>query len=172
MAHDIEGAKPAIVKAFTRLVLEKRDARPRITEILNEAGVARSTFYEHFDGRDSLLLESFRGPLSIIADATTGVASQERLVPILEHLREYRRGAIEMLSGPLSTRLMRALASLVAERLPASAGRDALHLAHMELGFIHLWLTGETPYSAPELADRMIRSAEAFRAAMIETRPD
>ena len=52
----VSRTRDAIVSAFNRLVLSTRRARPPIAHLLREAGVARSTFYKHFDDRDSLLL--------------------------------------------------------------------------------------------------------------------
>lgn len=176
MTRDAKGARPAIIDAFNRLVLAGRDARPRIADVLSEAGVARSTFYEHFDGRDSLLLDALRGPLGVVAGTAAGDGDEDRLVDILEHFRAYRREAAALLTGALSPRILRALADLIAERIDGGQidgerkggerSKIALHLAEIELGFIRLWLTGETPYAARALARLMIQSAAAQRVAL------
>lgn len=167
MTREAKGARATIIKAFNRLVLSG-EGKPPVADILDEAGVARSTFYEHFNGRDSLLLEALEGPLGVIADAATSEASEDRLIAILEHLRDFRRGAVDLLTGPLAPRVVRSLASLIAVRLTTAPQKSALHLADMQLGFIRLWLTGETPYVASDLARLMISSAAAQRGAMAE----
>ncbi|HNS87088.1 MAG TPA: TetR/AcrR family transcriptional regulator [Parvularculaceae bacterium] len=170
MTEQAKGARSTIVEAFTRLVLARRDSRPPVADVLSEAGVARSTFYEHFDSRDSLLLEAFRTPLGFVADAATreegDAGAEDGLIDILDHLRDYKRGAVDILTGPLAPRVVRALAELISERLPDCAPKPALHLADIQIGFIRLWLTGETPYAAHDLARLMIRSAAAQRAIM------
>lgn len=167
MTGDSESARPAIIAAFNRLVLAHRKPRPNVEEILAEAGVARSTFYAHFDSRDSLRLTALSAPLSIVADALTGKGGSERFVAILDHFRENRRSAVEFLTGKLGPRIVRMLADLVAERLDEGESRKvALHLADGAVGFLRLWLTGETPYSPQDLARMMIASAAAQRAAL------
>lgn len=168
MANESRRARSSIVSAFNRLILSRRRTKPKIAEVLQEAGVAWSTFYKHFDGRDSLLLEALKGPLSAIADAAAGTGGPEPLVAILDHFKEHKREAAELLAGPLAPRIVRMLATLIEERLASGAFRPngALHLADIQLGFIRLWLTGETPYAPAALAEIMIGSAKAQRRAL------
>lgn len=160
-----DGVRGTIIKAFNRLVLSRRQLKPPVADVLAEANVARSTFYEHFDSRDSVLIEAFEAPLSIIADAASGTGSIERLANILDHLRENRRGAVEFLTGPLAPRIIRSLGALIETRI--GAGQSSLHIADQQIGFIRLWLQNETRYASPELAKLMIASAEAQRNTML-----
>lgn len=156
-------ARRSIIEAFNRLVLARRDPRPPIAEVLDAAGVAKSTFYEHFDGRDGLLIESLKPPLSIIADAAAGVGDPERLQAILEHFGEQRRAVADLLCGPLTPRFVRALAALIRERTDLLSANAALQLADMQIGYIRLWVTREAPSTARDLAATMIKSAAAQR---------
>ncbi|MEK7264761.1 MAG: TetR family transcriptional regulator [Pseudomonadota bacterium] len=169
MKNDAKGAHALIINAFNRLLLTKR-VKPRVTEIIAEAGVARSTFYEHFEGRDSLLMEALRGPLSVVADAVAVTGDETKLRAILDHFRENRREAAGLLEGPLRARVVRSLAELIAVRLDAALYNPSfdLHLADMQIGLMRLWLTGETRHTSRELAHLMIRSASAQKAAMVE----
>ena len=153
------GVRGAIIAAFNRLALTRREARPPVADLIAEAKVARSTFYEHFDGRDAVLVEAFEAPLSVIADAAVGHGSVDAVVGILDHLRDYRRNAIEMLTGPLAPRFVRSLAALIEAR----GGSGAIYLADQQIGFIRLWLTNELRGSADEIAILMIKSASAQR---------
>lgn len=169
MANEVKGVRIAIIGAFNRLVLSHRRLKPRVADVLGEAGVARSTFYEHFDSRDSLLVEAMRGPLAAVADAAAGQGDAERLTRTLDHFRENRRGAVELLTGSLCVRIVRTLADLLGARLgEAAANGAALRLADAQIGLIRLWITGETPGSSRDLADAMIRSAAALRLAFAE----
>lgn len=165
---DGAGARASIINAFNRLILSGRRDKPRVAEVLSEAGVARSTFYEHFDGRDGLLVTSMRGPLSILVDAAVGTSDAARLAGILDHFKENRRAAIDIFESPLGKRIARELAGMIAEH-PEAAGLSkygATHLANQQLGFIRLWLTGETPYRSSDLANLIIESMRAQRAAL------
>jgi AcrR family transcriptional regulator len=162
------GARASIIAAFNRLVLARRVLKPPVADVLSEAEVARSTFYEHFDSRDSLLIESLRAPLAIVADAAAGTGDVERLEGLLDHFREQKRGAAELLASPLVRRLVRLLAELICERAPALAPNAALRLADQQLGLIRLWITGETPCRARDLAATMAASATAQRRALAD----
>lgn len=157
--------RDAIVSAFNRLVLSTRRARPPVGQLLREAGVARSTLYKHFDDRDALLLEAMNGPLSIIANATTGNGGSDRLVALLDHFWEQRRSGADVLSGPFSARLMRALADLIQQRASDLDRNDAIRIAENQIALVRLWVSGETPATASELAEKMIASAQAQRTA-------
>ena len=168
MTDSASGARALIINAFNRLILSGRREKPRVAEVLSEAGVARSTFYEHFDGRDGLLVTSMRGPLSILVDAAVGTPDAARLASILDHFKENRRAAVEIFESPLGKRVMRELAGMIAER-PEAAGLSKYgptHLADLLLGNIRLWLCGETPYQSRDLANLLIASARAQRAAL------
>lgn len=158
--------RDAIVSAFNRLVLARRQARPPIAHLLREAGVARSTLYKHFDDRDSLLLEAMGGPLSIIATAITASESNNALVTLLDHFWEQRRSAPDVFNGPFAARLVRALAERIVAETPELERSDAIRIADTQIAFIRLWLSGETPGPAPTLAAKMIASARAQRAAL------
>lgn len=159
-------ARRAIISAFNRLVLTTRRVRPPVTQLLREAGVARSTLYSHFDDRDSLLLEAMGGPLSVVADAAVGVGDDQKLVTLLEHFWDQRRGAQDVLEGHLARRLARELGQLIVARDTRLDRHDAIRIAESLLGYVRLWISGETPSSAAILARKMIASSAAQRDAL------
>lgn len=158
----------AIVAAFSRLVLALRSARPPVAQLLREASVARSTLYSHFGDRDSLLIEAIKQPLSVLASALLRDGHDERLVDLLAHFREQRRGVLDVLSGKLSLRIVRTLADLLMEKSPMLERNDAIRLADSQLGFIRLWLSGETPGTAEALAETMFSCAKAQLATRFD----
>ena len=164
MNDERKNAKATVIDAYSRLIIERRGEKPRIADVLDEAGVARSTFYEHFEGRDDLLLAALEGPLGVLADAATGAASPARLANLLDHFRENRRGAVDLVSGPLAPRVVRRLA----EKLRAQgAGENAATvIADQQFGLVRLWLTGELRVTADEAAGAMVKSAAALRASL------
>ncbi len=164
MNNDVKAARVAIVDAFNRLVLSTRRIRPPVAQLLREASVARSTFYEHFDSRDTVLVEAMRGPLSVVADAITN-NEPTRLTPLLQHFWENRAGARDMMSSAIVPRVVRALADLIEARAERIERADAVRIADSQLGMIRLWINGDTPCSPHALAEKMVASAAAQRAA-------
>jgi AcrR family transcriptional regulator len=154
-----------IVAAFNRLVLSTRRPRPPIASLLREAGVARSTFYKHFDDKDSLLLEAMGGPLSLIADAAIVYERPQALAALLDHFWEQRRNGAEVLAGRFAVRLVRSLAEKIAARAPELERNDAVRIADTLIAMLRLWITGETPGGSAALAEKMVASALAQRAA-------
>ncbi len=169
MTHDAKApVKIAIIEAFSRLVLTRRTPKPPIADLLAEADVARSTFYEHFDGRDTVLIDALEAPLALLADAATRTVDETRLIALLEHFRENRRGAAEILSRPLGARVRRRLAEFIAARLPADERDISIDLANQMLAQVRLWLDGETRYSAARLAALLVAGAASLRAAFAD----
>jgi AcrR family transcriptional regulator len=164
MNDERKSARATVIDAFSRLIIERRGEKPRIAEVLDEAGVARSTFYDHFEGRDDLLLAALEGPIGVLADAATGAASPARLANLLDHFRENRRGAVDILSGPLAPRVVRKLAEQLRAR---GAGESAATIiADQQIGLVRLWLAGEIRVTADEAASAMVKSAAALSASL------
>ncbi|HWU32412.1 MAG TPA: helix-turn-helix domain-containing protein [Marmoricola sp.] len=65
-----------ILDAITRVVAEKGYAGATVADIVAEAGVSRSSFYELFDGKAQCLVEAYRTATTIaiekVATATAG----------------------------------------------------------------------------------------------------
>lgn len=170
MTSSDHSARTTIVAAFNRLVFANRKARPPIAQLLREAGVARSTLYRHFDDREALLLEAMGGPLSTIANASIYDHGPQSLTALLEHFWDHRKSGDGVFSGPFASRLVRSLADKIQERAPTLQRNDALRIAEMQISFVRLWASGETPGSAAALAEKMIASAKALRA-VFEAKP-
>jgi AcrR family transcriptional regulator len=55
----VERTQQALTFALVELVLTKRWAKITVQDLLDRAGVGRSTFYAHYRSKDDLLLKSF-----------------------------------------------------------------------------------------------------------------
>lgn len=168
----MEQTRSAIVGSFNELVFERPYREINVSEILGEAGVGRSTFYEHFRNKDELLIHSSSGILQALADAVIGRADKQTLVHQLEHFRENRRMALDLLCGDIGIRLERLFAQMVQSRLEQTAatrGRPLLiapHLAAAQcagamFGLILEWLRSLDPTPSPLLADAIVRTIGA-----------
>ena len=79
-------AKNKIINALFKLMKKERFSEITVTEIINEAGVARATYYRNFDSKEEIIesyLEEFRiasGKLPVIQDLSPEAFSYENLV--------------------------------------------------------------------------------------------
>jgi AcrR family transcriptional regulator len=163
--------------AFRDLIMDKPYDELTVADIAGRAHVGRSTFYEHFPGKDGLLAASIAAPFSTLAD-TVGVNDNlPQLVELLEHFWAQRRLARELLVGAIRERSVRVLVGQIERRLRIElAGRKsvlilptrlvAVQMAEMLLAPIVAWLIGESRCNAATLAVALRRSTVAYLAAM------
>lgn len=166
--------RDALQSAFTLLALERRYHEIRIDDILKASGVGRSTFYEHFAGKDALLAASMEGPLSLLADLPIGKSSAQQVAVLLEHFWDNRALARILLQGAALRVIRHALVAQIEVRLKrSSAGRLQLPhrlaahaLADGMFSPIIAWLSGEAPCSPADLAAALQASSKAALASM------
>lgn len=163
--------RAALIGAFNRVFLSRRRGGLRVAEIVAEAEVGRSTFYEHYSGADEIHLEALRRPFGTLADAAVGTGEATALEHLLAHFWENRQRAKETLSGRFGERAARLLAEMVEERLDGSALSVPRRLAARTLGDaalapLRLWLSGEAPARPGQLAAAILRAGERLREAL------
>ena len=104
--------RAAIFDAFEYLLSQKKYSKITIRDIIDQANVGRTTFYEHFETKDALLSEmcadlfhhifSTEGPESSHDFPLSQGDSRTVVTHILYHLREGRRSMIRLISGESS----------------------------------------------------------------------
>jgi AcrR family transcriptional regulator len=161
-------SRAAILGAFFGLVLERRYHEITVGGLIRRAGVARSTFYEHFRGKDELLAESLRGPFTPLVMATEGAHAVPALTGILSHFWDHRRLAPGVFQGAVGHRAQSVLTAMLARGL---AGRgpwrvaDAVlaeQLSALQFGTITAWLGGRIAIEAEPLARSLVASTVAL----------
>ena len=161
--------RKAIVAAYNRLFLERRLRRIRVGQVAAEAGVGRSTLYDHFSGAEPLHMAALTPLLAILADAAAGRGDPAAIERLLAHFWEYRQRAPETFGGRGGEQAMRLLAELVEERLeaPLTLPRRlaARQLAAATAAPVRAWLLGEAPSTPDLLAANLCRSGAALAAA-------
>ena len=158
--------RQALVEAFGRLVL-RRHRHIRVADVIEEAGVGRSTFYDHYSGAEALHLEALKRPFGPLADAAAGQGDEESLTSILAHFWDYRQRARQSINGK-SERL---LAQMIAERLDGQRLRIPARLAARQLAAAALtpvaaWLSGEASCTPRALAQSICRAGTAQAEAL------
>ena len=167
----------ALLSAFRDLILDKPYHELTVADIVGRAHVGRSTFYEHFLGKEGLLAASIAGPFSALAD-TVGVNDNvPQLVELLEHFWAQRRLARELLVGASRDKSVRVLVGQIERRLRIELNGQkaamilplrlvAVQAAEMLLGPVVAWLMGESRCNATTLAVALRRSSKSYLAAM------
>jgi AcrR family transcriptional regulator len=164
----VRKTRHAIVRAFSKLALSRPYKSIRVADIVAEADVGRSTFYEHYSGRDAVHLDALRGPISILAVTVDKDPDLQKLTYLIGHYWDYRALARNTFAGPQRRKVLSLLTELISSRLPADLRhRDLLarQLAEGQAGLIRSWVSGEISASAEEIARHFCATAHAMLAA-------
>ena len=148
----------ALLDAFRTLLLQADYDALSVSDIIAEARIGRSTFYEHFQNKDDLLRESMRVVLIPLAEAATGLPSPQLLF-VVRHFGDRSRLARKLLSDPTRRLIWEYLSKLIEQRLGDKAEGSlpralyARQVAAGQLGLLEAWfnlknVTAETVAAA------------------------
>jgi len=166
-----------LIRAFNKLVLERGYAKVTVADVISEAGVVRSTFYEHFQTKDDILRQSIKPFFSALADSVVEPEPSDQLVEIIGHFWENRRLAHAMFSGAMRPLVSGFLSDLIEERLVLVVRRSravkplvpvrlmAAQLAESQLGLIDAWVSGKAA-SSPEAVSQLLHRTTNASASM------
>ena len=159
--------RTALIDAFNHLVLDRRKRDIRVADIVGQAQVGRSTFYDHYSGAEALHVDALRRPFAALADAAAGKGDEDALTRLLEHFWDYR----QLARNSLGDRAQRLLAEMVRDRL----GEEkyclptpilARQLAAPSFAAMLAWLTGEASATPRDLAHAICRAGRAQAQAL------
>lgn len=163
-----------LLDSFNSLVLSGAQGRITVADIVREAGVGRSTFYDHYSSADDIHQQALSGPMTVLAEAILGLQSEQRLSSLLTHFRENRERARQTLSGEEGDKVEQLLASILESRVSKAAGSDreskklaAIELAVVPLALIRAWLEGTVQCSGTEMARHISRTSAAMRKELL-----
>jgi AcrR family transcriptional regulator len=174
----LEKTRRALLGAFSGLILRRAYDDVGVADIASLAQVSRSTFYQHFAGKDGILAASIAGPFSVLS-ATVGAGDNtDGLAQLLEHFWTQRDLARLLLLGPARRKTLPVLVALVEKRLIVLGfgGSGALilprrlaaaQLAEGMLAPVTAWLMGESRCGAPVLAQAVQRVTAAALSALV-----
>lgn len=160
-ARQLSSTEIAIVDAFHTLAIERRYGAIRVIDIIDRAGVGKSTFYEHFQGKDDVLLTAMTPILLALATAASGRAARSYVRPFIEHLWERRSAVRLILESTAASILQRRLADVIASH----GGRQfdaegvplfAIGIAASQLAMLRCWLAGHVAATVDAMTDRLI----------------
>lgn len=161
--------REAIRAAFNSLLFARGYDDLSASDIAEAANVGRSTFYEHFQGKEEVLATTLVPVLTPLADACVAAAPDRRLEGVVSHFWDNRRMAKAMMSGRAHGVMARSLAGLIEARLPDDGvipgALLAVQIAHGQLALIEEWLTGRHGCTAGEIAAALQATGRAAVAA-------
>lgn len=154
-----------LVTVFNQLLLSGEQGRPKVAKVIAGAGVARSTFYDHFDGIEALASESLEQLFSGLSEAIVHDTPSNDLVFLLSHIWENRRLGREMLTGEKGERAQALLARVLEAKLGDERNRRliAILIAGTLMSGISGWLTGRVSATPAQLASTLGSAADAIR---------
>lgn len=158
----------AVFEAFTRLIFTRRYAAIRTADLIEEAGIGRSTFYEHFRNKDDVMVWAIDPIFQPLAEAAAGRGSPPRLRFVVDHVWERRALARVMFEPPLAAKLQRKLAAMIEARLEVTddgvpPALIAAASAAGQLALLRVWLSGEAACDPAVLARRLAGDQSARR---------
>ena len=175
-------AQKALVAAFNELVLERPFDEIHVANIIKRADVSRSTFYEHFQGKEALLRYSLDAVLIPIAEVCAGESgavnedvgelNSERLRFILDHFLEVKPIIDLYFLSPLFEIVETQLSELIEQRLSSDRRKMRLvesdelacrQIAAATLGLIRAWLSESSTSDSEEIAGCIITSSRSLR---------
>lgn len=153
--------RKAISDAFLGLLFSRRYSAIRTADVIDAAGIGRSTFYEHFRNKDDVLVAVIEPLFAPLADAATRRGKLGSVQFMLDHVWEQRAAARLLFEPPMALKLQRKLAAMIEARLPnADDGPPpalvAMGAAAGMLAMLRMWLAGEVACPSETLARRLV----------------
>lgn len=157
-----------LLASYNELVLQGRQDKIRVPDVIRKADVGRSTFYDHYSSIDGIQREALSHPLGRLADVLVGSSDQAELRGLLDHFWEYRPQARSTLAD-VKTRdaVMQVLYEALVERLPAverslATELQTRQLAESTMALVRVWISGEIDCSIDALSDCIVSTAKLF----------
>lgn len=157
------------------LVLSCRWSQVTVAEIVERANAGRSTFYEHYRGKDDLLRDVIGEPLAALADAIDAPDASV-LTAVMSHFWENRAIGNAMLAGAPRLVMTKLLRELIEARLrarprhapipPLPAPLLAAYLASAQIAVLAGWLSGQASATPTEIAEGLAALARAATTSL------
>ena len=171
-----ERTRAAILRAFVDLLFRGGFESISVQGIVAEAGIARSTFYEHFSSKEDLLCASMAQFLTVFAQCAFDRNQPSELSNVLAHFWENRRLTDAVFSGAPRKIIALSLSEMIEARLREHKSEElllpcrlaAIHISEAQLALVESWLRGRAFARVDALAHALFMSTRASAAAMFQ----
>lgn len=139
----------AIIDAFIDLALKRRYDAIRVSHLIASANVGKSTFYEHFYGKNDVLVVAMQPVILALSTAASGRAARLYVRNIVRHIWEHRSTGRHLLGPNTAPILQRHLANAITPHVkragwPTDASIVlATGIASAQLAMLRGWVAGE-----------------------------
>ncbi len=168
-ARPVSGTEAAVIDAFVALALDQRYGAIRVADLIARAGVGKSTFYEHFRGKDDVLLAAMHPVLLALATAASGRAARSYVRTMVEHLWERRSIGRPIMDSSAAPVIQRRLADAITAHGAGgdgavSASLSAVGIAAAQLAMLRCWLAGHVTATIDAMTDQLIACSRLRKA--------
>lgn len=169
-------SRAAILGAFAELIFRDGFEGVSVQGIVAGAGIARSTFYEHFSSKDDVLRASMGQFLQVLAGCVSSDAQAPELLGVLSHFWGNRRLVDAIFVGTPRRILALSLSEMIEAgirdlgmRLVLPLRLASIHLAEGQLALVESWLRGRAMASVDDVATALYQSSRASTKALIRS---
>jgi AcrR family transcriptional regulator len=168
-----ERSRAAILGAFVELIFRDGFENVSVQGIVAGAGIARSTFYEHFSSKEDELRASMAQFFEVLARCVASHDRAPELAGVLRHFWGNRRLVDAIFAGAPRRILALSLSEMIeaqlrdfSERLLLPPRLAAIHLAEAQLALVESWLRGRAFASVEDMAAALRQSSLASAKAL------
>lgn len=169
-----ERSRAAILSAFVELIFRDGFEKVSVQGIVTSAGIARSTFYEHFSSKEDVLRASMAQFFEVLARCVGGDDQVPELAGVLSHFWGNRRLVDPIFAGTPRRILALSLSEMIeallrdrAQSLLLPPRLAAIYLAEAQLALVESWLRGRAFASVADMASALRQSSRASANALI-----
>jgi AcrR family transcriptional regulator len=171
----IARTRAAVLAAFRHLVFTVGYDEISVRDIIERAGIGRSTFYDHFEDKDDVLRQSVGPVLAVLAATLDDAPPPAQLTAVVAHFNDNLRMARAFFGGPPRRLIARYLAELIEARLATMNGSAPLlpvtmiaaQLAESQLGLVQSWLEDPARVDAAAVANALVLTTRASARALL-----
>lgn len=174
-----ERSRAAILSAFVALIFRDGFENVSVQGIVSGAGIARSTFYEHFSSKEDVLRASMAQFFEVLAECVSSHDLPAELQGVLRHFWQNRRLTDAIFAVAPRRILALSLSEIIEGRLREEDEAlvlphrlIAIYLAEAQLGLVEAWLRGRAFGAVEDVAAALHQSTRASRAALVRESPD
>lgn len=172
----LDRTRDRIIAEFTALVFAGGFETITVQRLVEAAGIARSTFYEHFASKEDVLRASMARFFGVIADCVLTDEPPDELARVVAHLWDNRRLADAIFAGQARNVLVRNQADLIEARL-RSLGEErpsaplrlaAAALSELQITMLETWLRGRVHCDGQSLEKALSCTSRAAAVSLFD----